>query len=128
LVHHGYEGEDSAWLNGGPGYKGTIRKLTAQAAGVELDEEIEIKAPPGRSFEDFGMGSVSSQGTVAIARGRWLTLLHGWVGQTWTDPVRLHVGLTEAEPDLYAIPESGGIGYWVESHAGIELLDENPGT
>ncbi len=35
------------------------------------------------------------------------------------DPVRLHVGLSEDEPDLYAIPDGGGIGYWVESHATI---------
>ena len=56
-----------------------------------------------------------------VARGRWLTLIHGWVEQT-ADPVRLQVGLCEDEPDLYAIPRGGGIGYRVESHAGIALL------
>ena len=59
-----------------------------------------------------------------VARGGWPRLIHGWVEQTWADPVRLQVGLCEEEPDLYAIPRGGGIGYWVEAHAGIALLAE----
>lgn len=61
-----------------------------------------------------------------VAQGGWLTLMHGYVGQTWADPVRLQVGLCEHEPDLYAIPRGGGIGYWVKSHAGISLLGHLP--
>ena len=31
-VNGGYDGECSDWLRGGDGYRGTIRKLTAEAA------------------------------------------------------------------------------------------------
>jgi hypothetical protein len=121
-VGGGYDGEDSAWLHGGLGYTGTIRKLTAGAAAVELDHEIELRAPEGTSWPDFGAGSAAPLREVDLARGRWLTLLHGWVGQTWKAPVRLHVGLCELAPDLSAIPDGGGIGYWVESHASLTLI------
>ena len=119
LVHGGYDGECSDWLRGGDGYAGTIRKLTAKAAAVELDEELELEAASARKWQDFGRGSESVVREIDVARGRWLTLMHGWVGQKWSDPVRLQVGLCEDEPDLYATPRGGGIGYWVESHAGI---------
>jgi hypothetical protein len=121
LVHGGYDGDRSDW-GGGDGYRGTIRKLTAEAAAVELDEELVLDAPLGRKWQDFGRGSLSVLRETEVARGRWLTLIHGWVGQTWADPVSLQVGLCEDEPDLYAIPSGGGIGYWVESHASIALL------
>jgi hypothetical protein len=107
---------------GGAGYTGTIRTLTANAAAVELDDELQLEAPPGATWQDFGGGSLTALRDVTVAHGRWLTLMHGWVGQTWADPVRLQVGLCEDEPDLFAIPDGGGIGYWVESHAGISLL------
>ena len=68
----GYEGDISDWLKGGPGYTGTISRLTAKAA-----------ARPA------------------------------------------HVGLCEDDPDLSAIPEGGGIGFWVESHASITLLESS---
>lgn len=124
-VGGGYDGEGSDWLRGTLGYPGTIRKLTAQAAAAELDAELVLEASGGRLWQDFGAGSGSVIREVDVARGRWLALMHGWVGQTWSDPVRLQVGLCEAEPDLYAIPEGGGIGYWVESHAYIALLDQD---
>jgi hypothetical protein len=126
LIHGGYDGECSDWLRGGAGYAGTIRKLTANAAAVELDVELELGASSGGTWQDFGRGADTAIRGVDVARGRWLTLMHGWVGQTWNDPVRLQVGLCEDEPDLCAIPEGGGIGYWVESHAGIALLDQDP--
>ena len=122
LVHGGYDGDDSDWLRDGGGYSGTIRKVTANAAAVELDEELELPARSGRNWQEFGRGSASAVVEAETARGRWLTLMHGWVGQTWSDPVRLQVGLCDEEPDLDAIPLGGGIGYWVESHAGIALL------
>jgi|SRR3954452_3599093 hypothetical protein len=121
-VHGGYDGADSDWLRGGDGYVGTIRKLTANAAAVELDGALELDAPAGAMWQDFDGGSPTKIREVDVARGRWLTLMHAWVGQTWSDPVRLQVGLCEEEPDLDAIPHGGGIGYWIESHAGIELL------
>jgi hypothetical protein len=99
-----YDGDDSDWLRGGPGYDGTIRKLTAKAAAVELDNELELRAADGISWQDFGAGSLAAVREVSVARGRRLTLMHGWVGQTWADPVRLQVGLCEEEPDLYAHP------------------------
>lgn len=123
LVHGGYAYSD--WLRGGAGYPGTIRKLTANAAVVELDAALELEAPSGAKWQDFGRGSEAAIREVDVARGRWLTLMHGWVGQTWSDPVRLQVRLCETEPDLHAIPEGGGIGYWVESHAGIALLNDD---
>ena len=125
-VHDGYDGEDSHWLRCGEGYSGTIRKITAKAAAVELDAELELPAPGDRGWQDFGRGSEPAIREVDRARGHWLTLMHAWVGQTWSDPIRLHVGLCESEPDLYAIPDGGGIGYWVESHAGIALLEPTP--
>jgi hypothetical protein len=124
LVHGGYDGDHSDWLRGGEGFRGTIRKLTAEAAAVELDQELVLDAPPGATWEDFGRGSMSVIRETDVARGRWLTLIHGWLEQTWADPVRLQVGLCEDEPDLNAIPRGGGIGYWVESHAGIALLPD----
>jgi hypothetical protein len=126
LVHGGYDGEDSDWLRGGAGYSGTIRRLTANAAAVELDVELELQSTPDLKWQDFGRGSKTAIREAEVARGRWLTLLHGWVGQAWTEPAPLQVGLCEHEPDLYAIPQGGGIGYWVESHAGIALLDREP--
>jgi hypothetical protein len=123
LCTGGYDGDESYWLRSGSEYTGTIRKLTAKAAAVELDEELELDAPTGTEWQDFGGGSATALREVTVARGRWLTLIHGWVGQTWADPVRLQVGLSEHEPDLYAIPEGGGIGYWVESHVGISPLE-----
>jgi hypothetical protein len=123
-VHGGYDGDDSDWLRGGDGYRGTIRKLTVDAAAVELDDEVVLDAPPGSKWQDFGRGSMSAVRETEVARGRWLALIHGWTEQTWADPVRLQVGLCEDEPDLYAIPRGGGIGYWVESHAGIALLSD----
>lgn len=122
LVHSGYDGEYSDWLRGAGGYSGTIRKLTAQAAAVELDEYLELEAPPGGKWRDFGRGSASAMRDVDVARGRWLALMQGWVGQTWSEPGPLQVGLCEEEPDFDAIPQGGGIGYWVESHASIAVL------
>jgi len=72
-------------------------------------------------WQDFCGGSAHAFRESSTARGRWLVLPHGWVGQTWADPVRLHVGWCEQEPVLDAIPNGEGIGYWVESHAGIML-------
>lgn len=118
VVHGGYD-MDPDWLLDGDGYTGTIRKLTPHAAAVELDDELELEGPDGRLWQDFGQGSRGPMRAVPVARGKWLVLTHGWEDQSWTDPVRLHVGLCELEPDLDAIPRGGGIGYGVESHAGI---------
>jgi hypothetical protein len=123
LVTGGYDMEP-VWLQGGPGYTGVIRALTAEAASVELDEELELDAGEGQHWEDFGGGAAKALRTVQVARGRWLVLLHGWVGQEWKDPIpRLHVGLCTEEPDLDAIPPGGGAGCWVESHAHFVLAE-----
>jgi hypothetical protein len=124
VVTGGYDGDDSAWLQGGAGYAGVINALTAHAASVELDDELELDAGEGQTWEDFGGGAPEALRQVQVARGRWLVLLHGWVGQEWKDPiVRVHVGLCAEEPDLYAIPTGGGAGCWVESHATCFLED-----
>ena len=124
LVHRGFDGEYSDWLRGGADYPGTTRKLTAHAAAVELDAEIELEAPSGAKWQDFGRGSATALREVDVARS--LAHLDARLGgTTWSDTVRLQVGLSQDEPDLYAVLEGGGIGYWVESHAGIALLDHD---
>lgn len=124
LVTGGYDGEDSDWLCGGDGYPGVTRTMTADKAAVELDAELVLEAREGTTWQDFGTGSFGPLREVKVARGRWVALMVGWVGADWTDPIpRLHVGLCEQQPDLYAIPSGGGIGYWVESHAHCVLLE-----
>ena len=122
-VVDGYDGDESAWLAGGTGYDGVIVAMTAGKATVELDDELELVASGTAGWEDFGAGAVKPIREVRTARGRWLVLTHGWVGQTWINPIRLHVGLCERLPDLYAVPPGGGAGYWVESHTAITLLE-----
>jgi hypothetical protein len=127
LVTGGYDGEASAWLQGGEGYSGVIKALTANKASVELDRELELKAREGTTWQDFGTGSAKPLREVQVAKGGWLVVFHGWLGQEWRDPIEpLQVGLCEVEPDLYAIPEGGGAGYWVESHATCALVEPAP--
>jgi hypothetical protein len=123
----GYDGEDSAWLQGGDGYTGVVSAMTAKSASVELDEELELEAGEGRTWQDFGTGSASAVREVQLAKGRWLILFHGWEGMDWrarTAP--LQVGLCSDKPDLYAVPEGGGAGCWVESHATCVLIEPAP--
>ena len=116
IVGGGYEGTASEWLRGGNGYSGTILEIGGSVAVVELDDEMVLSG----AWQDFGDGSVQAIGAVTEARGRWLALLQGWVGGTWTNPTgRLHVGLCAKRPRPSAIPPGGGIGCWVESHAGM---------
>ncbi|HEV3229785.1 MAG TPA: hypothetical protein VGY97_09940 [Solirubrobacteraceae bacterium] len=122
LVTGGYDGDQSAWLAGGDGYAGVITAITADRAAVALDHELVLDAPENKQWQDFGAGSFQPLREVKTARGTYIVVTHGWVGQTWVDPIRLQVGLCEGQPDLDAIPKGGGVGYWVESHAGIGLL------
>jgi hypothetical protein len=119
LVTDGYEGNASAWLRGGEGYLGTLADFAGNWAAVELDDELVLDASEASGgWAYFGDGSATQLGTLARASGRWLALAHGIVGQQWTDPVApLQVGLCSEKPDLRSIPEGGGIGAWVESHA-----------
>lgn len=91
---------------------------------MELDDELTLDAVEGDGgWPDFGSGSVAQRGVLSTARGRWLALAHGWVGQEWREPiVRLHVGLCSERPDIHNIPAGGGIGAWVESHATMNHL------
>jgi hypothetical protein len=115
MVSGGYEGNLSTWLAGGGGYAGRLVAIVGPAAAVELDSDLELG--PGE-WQDFGEGSMTAIGTVSVARGRWLVLLQGWVGGTWSIPTgRLHVGVCEKKPALETLPPGGGIGVWVESHA-----------
>jgi hypothetical protein len=119
LVTDGYDGDESAWLQGGAGYVGTVVDLTGNWAAVELDDELVLDANEATGgWPDFGSGSAKQLGSLTQARGRWLAVAHGWVGQQWSEPIaRLQVGLCSEKPDLSNIPEGGGIGAWVESHA-----------
>lgn len=125
LVTGGHDGDESLWLAGGNGYPGVITAMTADKATVRLDKDLVLEGGEKVRWQDFGAGSAQAVRETSTARGRWLVLIHGWVGQTWVDPIRLHVGLCEQEPNLVAIPKGGGIGYWVESHASI-MLEPSP--
>ena len=119
VVSGGYDYEP-AWLRGGDGYAGKLVELAGSVAVVELDEEITLDG----SWQDFGEGAPQALRTVSKARGRWLALLQGWVGGTWTNPTgRLHVGLCSERPRPRTIPRGGGIGCWVESHANMRAAD-----
>ena len=126
FVYGGYDGDESDWLRGGPGYRGAIVAMTADKASILLDSELVLEAPNGQSYQDFGEGSASAMGEVQTARGRWLTVMQGWVGGEWVGDrvMPLQVGLCPKLPDLYAIPGGGGIGYWVESHAEMARADQ----
>lgn len=114
VVFGGYEGDESLWLAGGSGYGGTLVEIAGPRAIVALDDELALTG----SWQDFGAGRLQAIGTVSEARGRWLSLLQGWVVGTWTNPTgRLHVGLCANRPDPNAVPPGGGVGCWVESHA-----------
>lgn len=126
-VSGGNDGDRSAWLCGGPGYEATVLDLRPRMAAVAFDGEVVVEAPKGGYWQDFGRGSRKAVGQGPVARGRWAVLLQAWVGRTWDDPGPLHVALCEEEPDLGAIPEGGGIGWWVESHAEIEPRGEARG-
>ena len=105
------------WLAGGPGYSGTVTAIDGPIAVVELDVVLSLDGGP---WQDFGTGSASAVASVATAHGRWLVLMQGWVGGSWTVPARpLQVGLCPVSPDLRSIPAGGGIGFWVESHASM---------
>jgi hypothetical protein len=107
-------------LRGGSGYHGTLTALDGPAAVVELDDEMVLD---GGTWSDFGAGSATALRTVTSTRGRWLVLLQGSVGGTWsnhTSPV--HVALCSDRPSLSAIPPGGGIGVWIESHATMTRL------
>jgi hypothetical protein len=119
-VSGGYDGEASAWLADGVGYAGRLVAIESQAAVVELDSNLELGSG---EWQDFGQGSASSIRTVRAVRGRWLVLLQGWVGGTWSSPTsRLHVAVCDEVPVLERVPPGGGIGVWVESHATMTKL------
>jgi hypothetical protein len=112
-----------AWLGGGEGYIGTIDKIEGKRAVVKLDEEIVLEARNSDGWPDFGPGSAHEIGRLATARGQWLALSHGWVGQEWKEPIgRVHVGLLQTPPDIENVPSGGGLGAWVESHATMTHL------
>jgi hypothetical protein len=116
IVGEGYDGAMSVWLRGGEGYAGTLIEIAGPVAVVELDDELVLNG----DWPDFGDGAAQAIRTVSEARGRWLGLLQGWVGGTWTDPTSpLHVGLCARRPSADAVPPGGGIGCWVESHAAM---------
>jgi hypothetical protein len=123
LVTGGYD-MDPSWLQESPGYAGRLVAMTANAASVELDRELVLPAPAGVTWQDFGSGSKGPIREVETAQGGWLALMPGYVGFAWPVPgPRIHVGLCEEQPNLSGIPEGGGIGYWVESHAACRLLE-----
>jgi len=125
VVSGGYDME-LAWLAGGPGYAGTIVDIVGRRAAVELDGEIELHA--GREpWKDFGDGSATALGEQPSARGRWLALALAYQGARWEEPIqRLHVGLCARRPDLGTVPDGGGVGVWVESHATMRPASAEP--
>jgi len=120
IVTGGYD-QNPVWLRGGVGYSGTLVEIAGTRAIVQLDDELVLEAPAGRGdWADFGQGNAKQCGTLHVARGQWLVLMQGWVGGEWCEPTgRLHVGLCSFRPALDEIPHGGGVGAWVESHAGM---------
>jgi hypothetical protein len=121
LVTGGYDMQPD-WLAGGSGYEGTLREIDGNHAVVELEEELVLTIPEGRrqGWAIFGTGSGTQLDRSPVSRGRWLVLTQGWVGHQRSEPTaRLHVRLCGKQPSLSEIPPGGGIGAWVESHAGM---------
>lgn len=121
LVTGGYDGEPE-WLRGTSGYTGVLVEMNGDWATVELDDELVLEwtGPPETGWLNFGQGSAKKQGSLVIARGRWLALSHGWEDQRWEEPIgRLHVSVCAQKPDFSLVPAGGGIGAWVESHAAM---------
>jgi hypothetical protein len=115
-VAGGYDMEP-AWLAGGPGYTGRIKELEGNRAAVKLEATLSLRAP-GNGWADFGRGEKQALGQVRLANGDWLALALAYEDAAWREPItRLHAALCAQRPDLAAIPEGGGIGIWVESHA-----------
>ena len=110
------------WLRGGDGYAGTLIDVIGDRALVRLDEELVLRDAQG--WADFGNGGSAAVRRVHAVRGWWLALAAGWEGHTWREPIgRLHVGLCQDRPDLEAVPDGGGVGVWVESHATMHRAD-----
>jgi hypothetical protein len=125
LVTGGYDSQPD-WLAGGVGYLGTVREIEGKRALVELDEELVLTIPTERKqgWAMFDTKSGTELDRSPVARGRWLVLTQGWVGQEWSEPTaRLHVGLCEGMPVLKEIPPSRFIGAWVEGHAAMRHVD-----
>jgi hypothetical protein len=116
LVTGGYDA-DAEWLTEASGYFGMLRELTPNWAVVELEDQLALRSST-TGWPDFGSGSPKAIGHVTEARGRWLALANGYVGQQWAEPLgRVHVGLCPERPVLANVPTGGGVGVWVESHA-----------
>jgi len=130
LVGGGYD-QHPEWDKEGHGYSGTISCVGEHWAVVELDEDLQLEIADTASggWRDFGRGSYRPLRQVSIARGRWLALALGWVGEVWKEPIgRLHVDLCDEVPDVSKIPRGGGIGVWVESHATMKHLRVDGGS
>jgi hypothetical protein len=122
LVTGGYD-QDAEWLQGGPGYAGTIKEISGKLAAVELISEIALRSSRSDGWPNFGDGGQSELGRLPVATGSWLALTLGYVGAEWRDPIgRIHVGLCAQRPDLSRVPAGGGIGAWVESHATLRRV------
>jgi hypothetical protein len=68
LVAGGYD-QDPEWLQGGPGYSGTIREIAGKRAIVELTSEIVLTAGHSDGWPNFGEGGQSESGRLSVARG-----------------------------------------------------------
>jgi|SRR5271154_2129673 len=123
LVTAGYEPEPQ-WLKGGAGYAGIISAIAGHRALVKLQGEIRLTSnvdqPP---WKDFGTGNAVAERETHEAVGRWLVVTLGYEDAMWTDPIlRLQVNLCDFSPRLGSIPDGGGVGVWVESHATMRHL------
>jgi hypothetical protein len=120
LVTGGYDNHPD-WLQGGDGYKGTIRELRDKSAVIELDAELLL---PSISREDpawriWGRPK-DDPARIRSPQGKWLLLRQGWVGSVWKEPTdRLHVVLCLLRPTIEAAESNQIFGAWVEGHAGM---------
>jgi hypothetical protein len=119
VVAGGYDSKP-AWLAGGEGYRGVLVELQGTRALVRLDDELSLDSRElgENAWRDFGGGSKDAVGETWVAKGKWLVLSMGYVGERWEEPVRrVHVSVCDVRPVFERIPDGGGVGVWVESHA-----------
>jgi hypothetical protein len=98
-------------------HRGRIEAIEGKWVAVKLESTLSLRGS-GDGWADFGRGGKQAVGQVHLANGGWLALALAYKDAAWREPItRLHAAVCVDRPDLAAIPEGGGIGIWVESHA-----------
>jgi hypothetical protein len=118
LVTGGYD-QHPNWLQGGEGYRGTIRDMRGESVVVELEAELTISSinRDELAWRIWGRKQDDPE-RIASPHGTWLLLRQGWNGSVWNEPTdRLHVVLCLEEPTIAEFNLGQIYGTWVEGHA-----------